>query len=76
MQLEDICDEIIVKEAAKRLVSMTKRKTGNDIRFGTFTITIHNNLITTIDFNYRDRCLDFNPEKAKRSNVYGQRTKK
>ena len=56
MNLKNIRDEIIIREAVERLTGCVFRKTNLPMKYGTFTIQIHDGHCANIDFNLKDRC--------------------
>lgn len=56
MNIKNIKDDLVIKEAIERLVERVKRKTGVKINFGNFIINMHEGQCANIEFNLKDRC--------------------
>ena len=54
--MENFRDETIIKEAVKRLMGCVLRKTKTPMRYGNFTIQVHDGSCAYIEFNLKDRC--------------------
>lgn len=60
MNLKGIRDDIIIKEAIERLLDRVKAKTGIRLKFGNFTLKMHEGKCVNIEFNLKDRCFATN----------------
>lgn len=56
MNIKNVKDDLIIKEAIERLIERVKRKTGVKINFGNFTINMHEGQCANIEFTLKDRC--------------------
>lgn len=66
MNLKGIRDDIIIKEAIERLLDRVKAKTGIRLKFGNFTLNMHEGKCVNIEFNLKDRCF-----ALKTANLHG-----
>ena len=56
MNLKNIKDEIIIREAVERLIESVAKRTKLPMKYGNFTIQIHDGHCANIEFNLKDRC--------------------
>lgn len=56
MSLENVRDEIIIKEAVERLTQYVSKKTNLPMKYGSFVIQVHDGNCANIEFNLKERC--------------------
>ena len=56
MNLENIRDEIIIKEAVGRLIKYVSKRTNLSMKYGSFVIQVHDGKFANIEFNLKERC--------------------
>ena len=61
MSFEKLSDDLIIKEASKRLIKIVKRKMGIDLMHGNFIINIYKGHCSKVEFNLKQRCIDLKP---------------
>lgn len=56
MNLDNVRDEIVIQEAVERLIKCVSKKTRVSMKYGSFTIQIHDGNCANIEFHMKDRC--------------------
>ncbi len=65
MNLENVKDEIIIKEAVERLIAYVSKKTYLPMKYGSFVIQVHDGSCANIEFNLKERCFTKNMQSHK-----------
>ncbi len=74
--MENFRDETIIKEAVKRLMGCVFRKTKTPMKYGSFTIQVHDGNFSYIEFNLKDRCFKHECFNSKNMNQLESKNEK
>jgi|SaaInlStandDraft_5_1057022.scaffolds.fasta_scaffold88580_3 hypothetical protein len=59
MNIEEVTDDLIIRETVNRLTERVKEMTGLKLTYGEFVLSIYKGRCSKIDFSLKERC--FNP---------------
>ena len=74
--MENVRDETIIGEAVKRLMGCVFNKTKIPMKYGSFTIQVHEGNCAYIEFNLKDRCFKHKCFNSKNMGQHGSKNEK